>query len=109
MRTALIFSQVHIRSAAKRKVTSGAAKRAYHARGGIKTACTYIGKGLIPRVQQSLTSLARRVISGLSSISRANAGIVFTRTPRIDRMINGPRNFSLRLAALIYIYADLAS
>lgn len=41
----------------------------------------YIGKGLMPRVQQSLTSLARRVIPGLSSISRANAGIIFTRTP----------------------------
>lgn len=62
-------------------------------RGGIKSR---VGKGLMPRVQQSLTSLARRVIPGLSSISRANAGIIFTRTPS-DEMINGSRNFSFRL------------
>lgn len=65
----------------------------------------YIGKGLMPRVQQSLMSLARRVIPGLSSISSANAGIIFP--DAVGRVINGSRNFSFRLAALIYIYADL--
>lgn len=43
--------------------------------------CVCTGKILIPRVQQSLTTLTRRVIPGLSSISRANAGIIFIWTP----------------------------